>query len=151
MRVLVTGAAGMIGRKLVARLMQEEAIGDRAITALDLHDVVPLEQESIASAHVAIHVGDLSEPGEAAKLMREKPDVIFHLAGVVSGRRKPISRLATAPTWTARVSSSTRYMRQGIVRGWSSRPPSLSSAARFPTSFPTISIPSRLAPTAPRR
>ena len=31
MRVLVTGAAGMIGRKLVARLMREEAIGDRAI------------------------------------------------------------------------------------------------------------------------
>lgn len=85
MRVLVTGAAGMVGRKLVARLMREQAIGERAITALDLHDIVPLEQESIASAHVSIHVGDLSEPGEAAKLMREKPDVIFHLAGVVSG------------------------------------------------------------------
>jgi D-erythronate 2-dehydrogenase len=85
MRVLVTGAAGMVGRKLVARLMEEQAIGDRAITALDLHDIVPLEQESIASAHVALHVGDLSEPGEAAKLMKEKPDVIFHLAGVVSG------------------------------------------------------------------
>lgn len=85
MRVLVTGAAGMIGRKLVARLMQEEAIGDRAISAIDLHDIVPMEQESIASAHVSIHVGDLSEPGEAARLMRDKPDVIFHLAGVVSG------------------------------------------------------------------
>lgn len=85
MRVLVTGAAGMIGRKLVARLMQEETIGDRAISAIDLHDIVPMEQESIASAHVSIHVGDLSEPGEAARLMRDKPDVIFHLAGVVSG------------------------------------------------------------------
>jgi len=85
MRVLVTGAAGMIGRKLVARLMQEEAIGDRAISAIDLHDIVPMEQESIASAHVSIHVGDLSEPGEAARLMRDEPDVIFHLAGVVSG------------------------------------------------------------------
>jgi len=85
MRVLVTGAAGMIGRKLVARLMREEAIGDRAISAIDLHDIVPMEQESIASAHVSIHVGDLSQPGEAAKLMRDRPDVIFHLAGVVSG------------------------------------------------------------------
>ncbi|MCG6114434.1 MAG: SDR family oxidoreductase [Mesorhizobium sp.] len=85
MRVLVTGAAGMIGRKLVARLMREEAIGERPVSALVLHDIVPMEQESIASAHVSIHVGDLSEPGEAAKLMRDRPDVIFHLAGVVSG------------------------------------------------------------------
>lgn len=85
MRILVTGAAGMIGRKLVARLVRDGALGGRTITALDLHDVVPMEQLSDPGIHVAIHVGDLAEPGQAAALMRDRPDIVFHLAGVVSG------------------------------------------------------------------
>lgn len=41
MRVLVTGAAGMIGRKLVDRLIRDGVLSGRRITALDLHDIVP--------------------------------------------------------------------------------------------------------------
>jgi len=64
---LVIGAAGMIGRKLVPKLEGE----------LILHDVVPFEGASAVS--------DLSAPGEAEKLVASRPDVIFHLAAVVSG------------------------------------------------------------------
>ena len=67
-RILVTGAAGMIGRKLVERLGEHELI---------LHDVVPAGANSVAS--------DLSAPGEAEKLVASRPDVIFHLAAIVSG------------------------------------------------------------------
>jgi nucleoside-diphosphate-sugar epimerase len=67
-RILVIGAAGMIGRKLVARLSNEELI---------LHDVVPFDGASVVS--------DLSAPGEAEKLIAARPDLIFHLAAVVSG------------------------------------------------------------------
>jgi nucleoside-diphosphate-sugar epimerase len=70
-RVLVTGAAGMIGRKLTARLVKEGA-GE-----LILHDVVPTGAGGIAS--------DLSAPGEAEKLVASRPDLIFHLAAIVSG------------------------------------------------------------------
>jgi D-erythronate 2-dehydrogenase len=69
-RVLVIGAAGMIGRKLVERLKGEAA-------ELILHDVVPAGPNAIAS--------DLSVPGEAEKLVASQPDVIFHLAAIVSG------------------------------------------------------------------
>lgn len=68
-KILVIGAAGMIGRKLVARL---EGEGE-----LILHDVVPFEG--------ATAVSDLSAPGEAEKLVAKRPDLIFHLAAVVSG------------------------------------------------------------------
>ena len=40
MRVLVTGAAGMIGRKLTERLLADGHVGGRPLGALHLHDVV---------------------------------------------------------------------------------------------------------------
>lgn len=67
-RILVIGAAGMIGRKLVRQLAGDELI---------LHDVVPFEGASVVS--------DLSAPGEAEKLIASRPQLIFHLAAVVSG------------------------------------------------------------------
>jgi nucleoside-diphosphate-sugar epimerase len=70
-RILVIGAAGMIGRKLTARLAKE-GMGE-----LILHDVVPFEGSSMVS--------DLSVPGEAEKLVAKRPDLIFHLAAIVSG------------------------------------------------------------------
>jgi nucleoside-diphosphate-sugar epimerase len=85
MRVLITGAAGMIGRKLTARLLEERAIGGRTITALDLHDWAPFDATSCPSIHVSVHVGDLAEAGAADALAAAKPDIVFHLAGIVSG------------------------------------------------------------------
>jgi nucleoside-diphosphate-sugar epimerase len=71
MKTLIIGAAGMIGRKLVARLRQEGG------SELIQHDVVPFEGASAVS--------DLSTPGEAEKLIASRPGVIFHLAAIVSG------------------------------------------------------------------
>lgn len=84
MRVLVTGAAGMIGRKLVERLARDGELAGRRIGALDLHDIVP-PAASAGDIPVAVHTGDLSAPGAAAALVAERPDVVFHLAGIVSG------------------------------------------------------------------
>lgn len=79
MRILITGAAGMIGRKLTARLLAEGRLGGRPIRQLILHDIVPPEA---AKPHLAL-TGDLG--GSAAALIAHRPDMIFHLAGVVSG------------------------------------------------------------------
>jgi nucleoside-diphosphate-sugar epimerase len=85
MRILITGAAGMVGRKLIARLAKDGSLRGRKINALDLHDIVPPQAPALAGVDVAIHTGDLSEPGAAATLVASRPDVIFHLAGIVSG------------------------------------------------------------------
>lgn len=82
MRVLITGAAGMIGRKLAERLRADGSLGGRTIEALDLADVVPAPA---AGATEEILTADLAEPGAAEELVSRRPDVVFHLAGVVSG------------------------------------------------------------------
>lgn len=81
MRVLITGGAGMLGRKLTGRLLERRKLRGEPIDAIDLVDLVeaPIESE-LCTAHVA----DLSRPGEAEALMARQPDVVFHLAAVVS-------------------------------------------------------------------
>ncbi|MGI3900465.1 MAG: D-erythronate dehydrogenase [Janthinobacterium lividum] len=85
MQVMVIGAAGMVGRKLVARLVRDGGLGGRPIETLTLVDVVaPVSPEGF-SGQVETITADLSATGEADKLAHRRPDVIFHLAAVVSG------------------------------------------------------------------
>ena len=85
MHVLMTGAAGMIGRKLTERLVKDGKLNGKPVDRLTLIDVVPPEKPQGYSGTVEAATSDLSTPGAAAKAVGGKPDVIFHLAGVVSG------------------------------------------------------------------
>ncbi len=85
MKVLIIGGAGMIGRKLGERLASDGALGGKTISSLVLHDVVPATAPADAKVPVSLLTGDLPAQGEAARLVADRPDVIFHLAAVVSG------------------------------------------------------------------
>jgi len=85
MHILITGAAGMIGRKLTARLVKDGQLNGKEIDRLTLIDVVAPEKPAGFAGTVELSASDLSSPGAAAKAIAGKPDVIFHLAGVVSG------------------------------------------------------------------
>ncbi len=85
MHTLIIGAAGMIGRKLTARLAADGAIGSRGITRLTLADVVETPTPANAGFAVDTVTGDLSSAGVAASLVSARPDVIFDLASIVSG------------------------------------------------------------------
>ena len=85
MHILITGAAGMIGRKLTERLVIDRALGDQPIEKLTLIDIVAPARPAGFSDHVKTRAADLAAPGAAEKAVSERPDVIFHLAGVVSG------------------------------------------------------------------
>ncbi|MCC5976904.1 MAG: SDR family oxidoreductase [Salinarimonas sp.] len=85
MHVLVTGAAGMIGRKLVERLAAEGRIGDREITRATLHDIVAPEAPASTPFPVESIAADFADPATPASLVAGKPDIIFHLAAIVSG------------------------------------------------------------------
>jgi nucleoside-diphosphate-sugar epimerase len=85
MHILVIGAAGMIGRKLTERLLREKKLGGKTISKLSLQDVVPPAEPREKPFEISTRTGDLSVPGEAAALVADNPDVIFHLAAIVSG------------------------------------------------------------------
>ena len=84
MHILIIGAAGMIGRKLTAALLSAGSVRGQPIEKLTLADVVA--PASVAfSGTVETHAIDLSEPASAPKLVAGRPDLIFHLAAIVSG------------------------------------------------------------------
>src|SRR6266545_1707986 len=84
MRILIIGAAGMIGRKLADRLARDGGLAGRAVDHLMLADVVgPGGPASAAGVDIA--ASDISLPGAAETLIASRPDVIYHLAAIVSG------------------------------------------------------------------
>jgi nucleoside-diphosphate-sugar epimerase len=85
MRVLITGGAGMIGSKLAHRLAADGTLDGTSIDEIELTDV--FEPESFTNENVSVvsHSGDLRSTETVEQLIAAKPDVIFHLASVVSG------------------------------------------------------------------
>lgn len=75
----------MVGRKLTERLVKEGQLGGQAIARMSLHDVVEPQAPQNAPFEVATLMSDFSVPGEASRLVADRPDVIFHLAAIVSG------------------------------------------------------------------
>ena len=85
MKVLIVGAAGMIGRKLTARLVADGKLAGKAITHAHLVDIVAPEKPASAPFPAAVDAFDIAAPYVAPKLIAPRPDVIFLLASVVSG------------------------------------------------------------------
>jgi nucleoside-diphosphate-sugar epimerase len=73
MRVLITGAAGMIGRKLTARLAATPVLAGQPITALDLHDIVLAEAMPAPGFETSVFAGELAQPGIAERLALRRP------------------------------------------------------------------------------
>ncbi len=85
MKILIIGGAGMVGQKLAQRLAADGSLGGKPISSVVLYDVVGAERCPNCPFPMATKVGDLSHPGEAEALVADRPDVIFHLAAIVSG------------------------------------------------------------------
>ncbi len=79
MHVLIIGAAGMLGRKLTAAI----ADGALAATRLTLADVVPPVVAASRIPTTAI-TANLTDTAGLQHLLAGRPDVIFHLAAIVS-------------------------------------------------------------------
>jgi nucleoside-diphosphate-sugar epimerase len=84
LHILVLGAAGMVGRKLTERLLRDGRLGTREISRMTLQDVVAAAKPN-TSIPVEIVTSDFSDPATAPALIKSRPDVIFHLAAIVSG------------------------------------------------------------------
>jgi nucleoside-diphosphate-sugar epimerase len=80
MHILIIGAAGMVGRKLTSKLVEEGAADQ-----LTLVDVVTPEAPKGFKGKVTVEAVDLAEAGVAEKIVAGRADVIVHLAAIVSG------------------------------------------------------------------
>jgi D-erythronate 2-dehydrogenase len=85
MHIMIIGAAGMIGAKLMARLAAEPVLAGRDIARVTLVDVIEPQAPETFKGAASNVVADLSEAGTAERLVALRPDLIFHLAAIVSG------------------------------------------------------------------
>lgn len=86
-RIVITGAAGFLGQRLVQRLLREGTVRladrDRPIEALFLTDQVPTA--SVSDPRVTEWTGPLATCLKVAAEPFTDADVVFHLASAVSG------------------------------------------------------------------
>jgi len=75
----------MIGRKLTERLVRDGRLSGRTIEKLTLIDVIAPAKPAGLAAEVVLAAADLAASGAAEQAVAGRPDVIFHLAAIVSG------------------------------------------------------------------
>jgi nucleoside-diphosphate-sugar epimerase len=85
MHVMIIGGAGMVGRKLAERLAADGKVGNMDVSKITLVDVVTPVKPAGFKGEAQLVTADLSTPGEAEQQIAARPDLIFHLAAVVSG------------------------------------------------------------------
>jgi len=89
MKVLVTGAAGFLGRRLIRALLARGELTGPAGTAvaieqIDAFDVVPLT--GIDDKRVRPVTGDITDRAQIERLIDANTHAVFHLAAIVSGQ-----------------------------------------------------------------
>ena len=85
MKVLIIGGAGMVGRNLAEALVASGRLGDGAVSEITLFDVVPAATQGTDAVAVRVRTGDISDRATVDALVADRPEVIFHLAAIVSG------------------------------------------------------------------
>lgn len=84
MRILITGGGGFLGQKLANYLCETGTIAQYDISEITLADIQ--KPPGISGAvHISRVIADISKAEDAKALFAQKPDIIFHLAAVVSG------------------------------------------------------------------
>ncbi|MCK8787676.1 NAD-dependent epimerase/dehydratase family protein [Roseomonas sp. NAR14] len=127
MRILVTGAAGFVGRALTRRLLAES----RRPTVLAVDLTLP---EGPADQRFVLLAGSITDPAVLARIAVTPPDVIYHLASVPGGA----AEADYARGAEANVVALLRFLQSAA--GWPSRPRFVfaSSIAVFGTDFPAL-------------
>ncbi|HEY0288340.1 MAG TPA: D-erythronate dehydrogenase [Pseudomonas sp.] len=121
MKILVTGAAGFLGLRLIEALLQRGSLSNRAgnaqpITRIVAFDRVPLS--GIDDPRVEVVCGDIADPEVLNNLIDAQTDSIFHLAAVVSSQAEQDFELGMRINFTATQNMLERIRIIGSCPKW---------------------------------
>lgn len=136
MHVLVTGAAGMIGRKFVAALAEGPGRLGREVTRLTLADALPSPVPAAFAGRAEVRVADLGDPAAAAALVAGRPDLVVHLAAIVSGEAEADFDKGYAVNLDGTRGLLEAIRAEGLRAPWVPRVVFASSIAVFGAPFP---------------
>ena len=88
MKILIIGAAGMIGCKLTHHLLEAGRLDGQAIMQIALVDIVEPQVPASgqdSAIEIQTRAVDMTQIGVADTLVADEPDIIYHLAAIVSG------------------------------------------------------------------
>jgi D-erythronate 2-dehydrogenase len=84
MRTLILGGGGFLGRRLAKELLKNGGLSQGKITQLTLVDT-GFPGDKLPDPRLEYVEADFSDETTLTKILQQKPDVIFHLAAIVSG------------------------------------------------------------------
>ena len=137
MRVLITGGAGFIGKKLATRLLERGRLLGRDIDRLVLFDVAADADGLAPEPRLDIRSGNIGAQAAVEQLIEDGFDAVYHLAAVVSAAAEADFDLGMSVTSTGRATSSRRCDSAAPGRASSSPAPARYSAASCRRSSPT--------------
>jgi len=88
MRIVITGGAGFLGRKLARRILELGALTDASGTKRQVEEVLLLDvvaAPGLDDVRLRARSGDIADPAVVRDAVDERTDSVFHLAAVVSG------------------------------------------------------------------
>lgn len=86
MHAIIIGAAGFLGKRLTSALLDRGNVAGKSLTRLSLIDRFPPDATLLSNDAIDVesHALDITSPGALTPYLAERPEVIFHLAAVVS-------------------------------------------------------------------
>ncbi|MCB8882235.1 SDR family oxidoreductase [Acidisoma cellulosilytica] len=88
MRLVVTGAAGFLGQRLISAILARGSLTNAAGVVTPVTRILAfdkMEAHAFGDSRVLPVTGDIADPGAVACLIDQDTDSVFHLAAVVSG------------------------------------------------------------------
>jgi D-erythronate 2-dehydrogenase len=137
MRIVITGGAGFLGRRLATAILNRDRLTDANGTVRDVREIVLVDVvQTQASGDPRVHAiaGDLGDEALVSRVFASEVDSVFHLAAVVSGEAEQNFDLG----WRVNVDATRAWLEACRRQGSSPKFVFTSSAAVFGGQLPDI-------------